>query len=107
MARRYTSYTWTEVCAFWGMVIAGFAHFFGGFFNALVRWAFSDNSNATRILTSIVNILTLLGNIALLVAIALPAYQFVKYRTKGWRVFYWIAFALFLIGVVFGVALMF
>ncbi len=106
MSRNYSTITWTEVCAFWGMVIAGFSHFFGGLFRGLVKWAFSDG-NAARILNNIVNILTLVGNIALLVAIALPAYQFVKYKTKGWRVFYWIAFALFLVGVVFGVAISF
>ncbi|GEM_PF-5865765 len=106
MARRYSSVTWTEICAFWGMVIAGFTHFFGGFFRALVKWAF-DDGNVARILNRIADICTLLGNIALLVAIALPAYQFVKYKTKGWKVFYWIAFALFLVGVVFGVVLQF
>lgn len=103
MARRYSSYTWTEVCAFWGMVIAGFAHFFGGFFRALIKWAFSGN--IVNFFNKLVYALTFLGNIALLIAIALPAYQFVKYRTKGWRVFYWIAFVLFLVGVVFGLAL--
>ncbi len=103
MARRYSSVTWTEICAFWGMVIAGFAHFFGGIFRALIKWAFSGN--IANFFNDLVYILTLIGNIALLVAIALPAYQFVKYKSKGWRVFYWIAFALFLVGVVFGVVL--
>lgn len=74
------------------------------FFQRLVKWAF-DDGNVARILNRIADICTLLGNIALLVAIALPAYQFVKYKTKGWKVFYWIAFALFLVGVVFGVVL--
>ncbi len=106
MSRRYYSNTWSEICAFWGMVVAGFTHFFGGLFHALVNWAFSD-SNAGRILNRIADICTLLGNIALLIAIALPAWQFVKYRTKGWRIFYWISLALFVIGVVFGVVIQF
>ena len=105
MSRRYTV-TWVELCAFWGMVVAAFTHFFGGLFRALVNWAFS-NSTAGNLLTSIANICQLLGNIALLVAIALPAYQFVKYRTKGWRIFYWVALVLFILGVVFGVAILF
>ena len=105
MARRYSSVTWTEICAFWGMVIAAFTHFFGGLFRALVNWAFSD-SKVGSVLNSIANICQLLGNIALLVAIAVPAYQFVKYKSKGWRVFYWIAFVLFILGVVFGVAIL-
>ena len=106
MARKYHTYTWTEICAFWGMVIAGFTHFFGGLFRALVNWAFSD-SRVGSTLNNIANIFQLLGNIALLVAIALPAYQFVKFKSKGWKVFYWIAFVLFILGVVFGVAILF
>ena len=106
MARKYHTYTWVEVCAFWGMVVAGFSHFFGGLFRALVNWAFSD-SKVGSALMSIANILQLLGNIALLVAIAIPAYQFVKFKSKGWKVFYWIAFVLFILGVVFGVAALF
>lgn len=107
MSRRYSSVTWTEICAFWGMVVAGFTHFFGGLFHALVNWAFSD-SNAGRILNRIADICTLLGNIALLVAIALPAWQFVSSKSsRGWKVFYWISFALFVIGVVFGVVIQF
>ena len=106
MSRRYASSTWTEICAFWGMVVAGFTHFFGGLFRALVRWAFSD-SNAGRILTRIADICALLGNIALLIAIAIPAYQFVKYKSKAWRIFYCIALVLFILGVVFGVVIQF
>lgn len=106
MSRRYSSSSWTEICAFWGMVVAGFSHFFGGLFRALVEWVFG-NSEARHILIRIADICTLLGNIALLVAIALPAYQFVKYKSKGWKIFYWIALALFVIGVVFGVAIQF
>lgn len=104
MSRRYYSNTWSEICAFWGMVIAGFSHFFGGLFRALVNWAFKSGA-VHDILTTVINVLSLLGNIALLVAIALPAWQFVKYRTKGWRVFYWIAFVLFILGVIFGFAI--
>ena len=106
MSKRYSSATRTEICAFWGMVIAGFSHFFGGVFRALVKWVFGG-SKVAGLLNSAVNILTIVGNIALLVAIALPAYQFVKYRSKGWRIFFWIAFVLFVVSVVLGVALSF
>ena len=105
MSRRTSSFTWVEFCAFWGMVVAAFAHFFGGLFNALVKWVFGD-SKAAGVLTRIAGICSLLGNIALLVAIALPAYQFVKYRSKGWRIFYWVSLVLFILGVVFGIAIL-
>ena len=106
MARRYYSSTWTEICAFWGMVIAGFTHFFGGLFRALIKWVFS-NSSVASILNRIADICTLLGNIALLVALIIPAWQFVKYKSKGWKVFFWIALVLFVVSVVFGVAIQF
>ena len=106
MSRGYSSSTWAEICAFWGMVVAGFTHFFGGLFKALVRWFFSDSSFA-NILIKIADVCTLLGNIALLIAIALPAWQFVKYKSKGWRIFYWISLVLFILGVVFGVVISF
>ena len=105
MSRHTYSITWTEICAFWGMVVAAFSHFFGGLFNALVKWIFSD-SKAGSVLRSIANICQLLGSIALLVAIALPAYQFVKYKSKGWKIFYWVSLILFIIGVVFGIAIL-
>lgn len=101
MSKRSSTFTWTEICAFWGMVVAAFTHFFGGLFHAIVRLF-----DVAGILTTIANICQLLGNIALLVAIALPAYQFVKYRTKGWRIFYVIALILFILGVVFGIAIL-
>ena len=106
MARRYSTVSWTEICAFWGMVVAAFTHFFGGLFKALVRWAFSDSKVGSTLLR-IADICSLLGNIALLIAIAVPAYQFVKYKSKGWRVFYWVSLILFILGVIFGVVIQF
>ena len=104
MSRRTSTISWTEICAFWGMVIAAFTHFFGGLFRALVNWAFKSGA-VHDILNTLVNVFTLVGNIALLIAIALPAYQFVKYKSKGWRIFYWISFALFIVAVIFGFAI--
>ena len=101
MARRYSTYTWTEVCAFWGMVVAGLTRFFGEFFKSMVKWVFGGTSGETFMYQA-AHVLSLLGNIALVVAIALPAFQFVRFKPQGWRVFYWIMFTLFLISVVFG-----
>lgn len=105
MAKRYSVVTWTEICAFWGMVIAGFTKFFGGVFKATLEWIVKEGA-AHDILIKIHNTLSFLGDIALLIAIAVPAYQFVKYKSKGWRVFYWIAFAIFVVAVIFGNTLM-
>ena len=45
---------------------------------------------------------TFLGNIALIIAVAIPAWQFVKYRSTGWKVVYWIALVGFALGAVLG-----
>ena len=106
MSKHYSTISWTEVCAFWGMVIAGFSHFFGGLFRALVNWAL-NGSKVASLMLNIASILQLLGNIALLIAIAVPAYDFVRDKTRGWRIFYWVSFAFFVLGVIFGVAILF
>lgn len=101
MARRYSTVTWTEICAFWGMVIAGFTKFFGGMCDAIVSWT-DITGTAHDVLTKLVTALSFVGEVALVVAIAVPAYQFVKYKSKGWRIFYWIAFVIFIVAVVLG-----
>ena len=100
MSRRASTFTLTEICAFWGMVVAAITHFLGGLFHALVRLF-----DIGGILSSVANICQILGNVALIVAIALPAYQYVKYRTKGWRIFYVIALVMFILGVGLGIAI--
>lgn len=103
MSRRsYNSYTWTEICAFWGMVIASIAYIFSGLFHFLVKWIDKISDATARLLTTVASLIQLLGSIALLVAIAIPAWQYVKYRSKGWRVFYWIMLIIYVLGVSFG-----
>lgn len=103
MSRRsYTTHTWTEVCAFWGMVIAAVAYIFSGLFNFLVNWINKMSADVANVLNMIAGITQLLGSIALLVAIAVPAWQYVKYRSKGWRVCFWIALVVYVLGVGFG-----
>ena len=48
------------------------------------------------------SILTLLGNIAIIIAIALPAWRYVSGKSKGWKVFYWIMLVVFAFGIVLG-----
>ena len=85
MSRRYSSYTWTEICAFWGMIIASVSYIFSGLFRFLVNWINDISHDVASILSLVSNIMSLLGSIALLVAIAIPAWQYVKYRSKGWK----------------------
>lgn len=103
MSRRYSTHTWTEICAFWAMVVSGFAYLFGGIIHLLINTIRSLNGTHTAaILNQIYNVATFLGNIALIVAIAIPAWQFVKYKGTGWKVVFWIALIGFALGAVLG-----
>lgn len=54
-------------------------------------------------LGNITSILNLIAQLSLLVAVAFPAWEYVKYRRKVWKVVYWVALAIYVFGVVFGV----
>ena len=104
MSRRYVgTHTWTEICAFWAIVISGFAYLFGGIFRFIVSVIKDLNGTKTAaVQNNIYNIITLLGNVALIVEVAIHAWQFVKYRSKGWKVVFWIALVGFALGAVLG-----
>ena len=89
MAKKSTK-SLTSVCAFVGLIIAAGVFVVSGIFNALGLFG------------AVVGILDLVGKIALFLAIAICAYQFVIGKTKGWKVVYWIALIVYAVGVVFG-----
>ncbi|MDE5942628.1 MAG: hypothetical protein K2H30_00275 [Clostridia bacterium] len=92
----------TTFCAFWGMAIASIMYICSGVINLLIKFVDSISSKTAGVLSQTVSVFTLLGNIAMIIAIGLPAYGFVRGRTKGWKVFYWIVLIIFALGVVFG-----
>lgn len=51
------------------------------------------------------SILGTIKDIFILIVIGLSAYNFVAGKSKGWRITYWIAIVLFIVGVVLGVVL--
>ena len=107
MARKSTTsvrerHSFTEICAFWSMTIAGCAFLFGGIIRLLTSIIKNLSEKTAATLTQVYNIFSFIGQIALIIAIALPAYQFVKYKSKSWKVFYWIMLAVFAFGVVLG-----
>ena len=79
------------VCAFWGLVIASAVFVTSGIFHAF------------GILTSVVNILNLVGKIALFLAVAICSFQFVKGKQAGWKVVYWVSHIVYEVGEVFGI----
>ncbi len=103
MSRRYYStHSWTELCAFWAIVISGFAYLFGGIFKLVVSAIKNLSVHTAEILNNIYYIFEFLGKVALIVAVAIPAWNFVRLRRTGWKVVYWIALVGFAFGAVLG-----
>ncbi len=92
-----------NICAFWAMVIAALAYIFSGLVAFLISVFESIRaSKSAATLSTLVHIFTFLGNIALIVAIAIPAWHFVRGKNKSWRILYWICLVVFALGVVLG-----
>ncbi len=92
----------TKFCAFWGMAIASIMYICSGVINFSIELIGKISPETKNVLNQTVGIFQLLGNIAIIIAIALPAYGFVSGRVKGWKIFYWIVLVIFALGVVFG-----
>ena len=80
-----------RACAFWGILVTATLFVVSG----ILTWC--------NVGLQIVYIFELLAKLALLVAVAIPAYDWVKYKKTAWRVVYWIALVIYVFGVVFGV----
>ena len=85
-------------CAFWGMAVAAVLYLVSGLINLIAKYTGGLGETLQRV----VGIFSLLGNIAIIVAIALPAYSYVVGKGHTWRVVYWILLGVFVLGVVFG-----
>lgn len=79
-----------SVCAFWGLVIASLLYVTYGIFNLF------------GIFSEFLGIIDLVGKIALCIAIAVAAYSFTKGKKKGWKILYWIALLIYVLGITFG-----
>ena len=50
---------------------------------------------------AIINIIKTIEEVLILLVIAFTAYNFVQGKKKAWKIIYWIAIALFIVGVIF------
>lgn len=96
MSKKDTTHTserrsFTKFCAFWGIVIAVALLIITAIFNAI--------GGSLGILGSLFD---LIAKIALIVAVAFPAYDYVKGKTKAWKIIYWIALVLYIVCIVLG-----
>ena len=53
------------------------------------------------------NVLSALASLALLIVVAIVAYDFAKHQSKGWRITYWVIVIISLCAVLFGVGVNF
>lgn len=74
-----------KLCAFIALLISAFLFVFGSLFSGKVN-----------------SILNLIAKLALLVAIAFPAYAFSRGCNKVWRIIFWIALIIYIAGCVLG-----
>lgn len=92
----------TSFCAFWSLAISAIMYIAGGVIR-FIKWLWNNiDPEVGTSLEKVSGILLFLGNVALIIAIAIPAYNYVKGRGKGWKIFYGISLAIFILGVVFG-----
>lgn len=96
MAKKTTSSSserrnFTKFCAFWGIVIAVALLIFTAIFNAI--------GGSLGMLGSLFD---LVAKVALIIAVSFPAYDYVRGKTKGWKIVYWIALVLYIVCIVLG-----
>ena len=80
-----------RICSFIGILISAVVFVVAG----ILSW-FGGN------LGTIGSILNLVAALAMLVAVAFPAWDYVKYKSTGWKVVYWVALVIYVFGCVFG-----
>ena len=82
-----------RACSYFALVIAAAIFMFSGVVRIL----------DIAVLTKLVSTFNLIGQICLVIGIAFPAYNFTCGKKVVWRVVFWIALAVYVLGCVFGV----
>lgn len=89
----------TKFCAFWSLVIAATLFVVTAVLN-IVNSLIEIKSPAFNTCMSVFDVL---AKVALLIAIGIPAYGYVRGRSKGWKICFWLAMVIYALGVVFSV----
>lgn len=93
--RTYT-FNIVHLCAFLALSAAAILLVIG----PLLGWLLRETGGGV-----IVTALNMIAQYCLLIAIAIPAWMFVRGRSKGWKIFYFIVLAIYIAGTILGVAL--
>lgn len=95
MAKKRTTTTTTtsnypvvKATAFWGIIISGIA----GLITLVIKILIAVKliSGAGSAVSSIINIMNLVANIALFISVFLAAYAYSRGKSKVWRVLFWV-----------------
>lgn len=89
--------SFVKFCAFWGLGIAAILFVVTAVLNVVNRLITVNG------LGSVISVFDILAKVALLIAVAVPAYGYVRGKSKGWKVFYWVALIIYTLGIVFSV----
>ncbi|MBQ8323369.1 MAG: hypothetical protein IJX91_05320 [Clostridia bacterium] len=82
-----------RACTYFALVIAAAIFLFNGIVRAL----------DIGVLTSLASVLSLIGQILLVIGIGFPAYDYTAGKSKTWRIIFWVALVVYVFGCVFGV----
>lgn len=82
-----------KVCAFWGIFIAALLFVARGILGLFDLGGVGG---------TIMSIFDILGKLALLVAVAFPAYSYVRGKARVWQIIYWAALVIYIAGCVLG-----
>jgi hypothetical protein len=93
------NYSLVKVCAFWGVVLAGIAGLITFILNLLEKCGVTISWGS-----SVSGVCSLIAQIALYVSVWLAAYDFVRYKSKGWKIVYLVFLILGILGL-FGIGL--
>ena len=82
-----------KMCAFWGIFLAAVLFVASGILS------FFD----IDIGRTIIAVFEIIGKLALLVAVAFPAYTYVRGKAKVWKIIFWVVLVVYIAGCVFSV----
>ncbi len=89
-----SNYSLVKVCAFWGIVLAGIAGLISFILNVLGKCGVTIAWGG-----KVAGACNLISTIALFISAWLAAWDYVKYKSQGWKVVFWVFFVLALLGV--------
>ncbi len=81
-----------RACTYFALVIAAGLFLFNGIVSAL----------ELTVLNAVASVLSLIGRVLLAIGIGFPAYDYTAGKGKAWRIVFWVALVVYIVGCVLG-----